>query len=370
MAPRTSSRAHRAAARFAAAAGLAAAVWRLGGGGAAYAVKGAWQGEPTALRGAVKGDFGTVVAGLEPAVAFPPVRYSREGVSLSVEDGHLNAEYAAKLDEDTMFNLRVDDEKAWVASLAGHDASLRVRGEGADLDRLSWDASQESSVEDVGDVRVEFNSDKAYNLTVTRESLATVAGAELDAKVRATNAGVTGRFGLRRQLPRGAALTYTVENPVGVYDLGKSTHIGRLSAPVAGGEAALRVEGDASAQDYEGSYRRGLAGGQADLRLSHKGGALGYNVSYARGLGEALPVDAAAQVGVDEEGAYTRLTAGRSLGHGLAARYEALARLGFGEEAQQHFRQAVRLSNKLGHAELSHGGGEGARLRVGYEFNA
>merc|ERR1719356_2145039 len=180
-----------------------------------------------------------MLAGLEPAVAFPPVRYSREGVALFVEDGHLNAEYAAKLDEDTMFNLRVDDEKAW-------------------------------------------------------------------------DAGVAGRFGLRRQLPRGAALTYTVENPVGVYDLGKSTHIGRLSAPVAGGEAALRVEGDASAQAYEGSYRRGLAGGQADLRLSHKGGALGYNVSYARGLGEALPVDAAAQVGVDEEGAYTRLTADRS----------------------------------------------------------
>uniref|UniRef100_A0A7S2K118 Uncharacterized protein n=1 Tax=Zooxanthella nutricula TaxID=1333877 RepID=A0A7S2K118_9DINO len=171
-------------------------------------------------------------------------------------------------------------------------------------------------------------------------------------------------------MPRGAEVTYSVENPVGVYDLGNSTHIGRLSAPVAGGEAALRVEGDASQQTYEGSYARDVAGGRADLRVSHRDGALGYNVSYARSFGEALPVDAAAHAGVDEDGAYARLTAGRAVGKGLDARYEALARLGFGAEADRQMKQALRLSNKLGYAELTHGNGEGAKLRMGYEFNA
>merc|ERR1719277_2549979 len=182
-----------------------------------------------------------------------------------------------------MLQLRIDDEQAWRASLQGEDASLRVRGQGTDLDSLSWEASQASSVEDVGDVRVEFNSDKEYNLTVVREMLAKIAGAELDAKVRATNAGVTGRLGARRELPGGVEASYSVENPVGVYDLASSTHRGRLSAPVAGGEAAVLVEGDASEQAYEGSYRREVQGGRADLRLSHTAGALGYNVSFARG---------------------------------------------------------------------------------------
>jgi len=372
MAPRSHARARRAAGRLAvlALAASAAAVCRFGSSGPAYAVKGAWQGEPTALKSAAKGDLGAVMEGLEPVFAFPSVGYSREGVALSVEDGHLNAAYSTKLDDDILLNFNVNDEKAWVASLGGHNASLRIRGEGADLDTLAWEAAQASKVEDVGDVLVEFNSDKEYNLTVTRESLARLAGAELDARMRATNAGVTGRLGARRRLPRGAEVTYSVENPVGVYDLGNSTHIGRLSAPVAGGEAALRVEGDASQQTYEGSYARDVAGGRADLRVSHRDGALGYNVSYARSFGEALPVDAAAHAGVDEDGAYARLTAGRAVGKGLDARYEALARLGFGAEADRQMKQALRLSNKLGYAELSHRNGDGAKLRMGYEFNA
>merc|ERR1719343_236110 len=221
-----------------------------------------------ALKGAVKGDFGTVMGGLEPKGVFPPVKYSNQGIALSVEDGRLNADYTTNIDEDTTLNLRVNDEKAWIASLLGHDASLRIRGEGTDLDNLAWEASQESFVEDVGDVKVEFNSDREYTLTVTRDALATIGGAEFAAKVRATNAGVTGRLGARRQLPRGAEVSYSVENPVGVYDLSSSTHIARLSAPVAGGEAALRMEGDANAQAYEGSYARGVAGGQANLKPS------------------------------------------------------------------------------------------------------
>jgi len=358
--------------RVAVLAGLVVGVSRLGTLSQTYAVKGSWQGNASALRDSFKGDFGTVAAGLAPRVSFPAVSYSREGLgmALSVDDGRLNADYTTKLDGDTTFNLRVNDEKAWKASLLGHDASLRVRGQGTDLENLFWEASQDSSVEDVGDVRVEFNSDKAYNLTVARHKLAEIAGVHLDAKVRATNAGVTSRLGARRSLPGGAEATYSVENPVGVYKVGRSTHNARLSVPVAGGEAALSFEGDSSSQAYEGSYGRGVGGGHADLRVSHTDGAVGYNVSYARGLADTLPVDAGVHLGIDDEGVYGRVTAKRDLGHGIDAEYEANARLELGNEQQKSLSHALKLSNKLGYAQLVHSNGEAPRVRMGYDFDA
>jgi len=370
MAPRSAPRSRSNAPGLAVLAGLAVALVHLGGLGPAYSVKGAWQGQPSTLKDTVKGDFGSVMEGLEPKVSFPPIAYHREGVALSVEDGHLNADYTTKLDGDTTLQLRVNDEQAWRASLQGEDASLRVRGQGTDLESLFWEASQSSSVEDVGDVKVEFNSDKEYNLTVAREMLARIAGAELDAKVRATKAGVTGRLGARRELPAGVDASYSVENPVGVYDLASSTHKGRLSAPVAGGEAVLRVEGDASAQAYEGSYAREVQGGRADLRLSHKDGAVGYNVSYARDFDDVLDGDAGVHVGIDEDGVYGKVSASREVGQGLGANYEASARFETREDRRLQLQHALKLSNKLGYAQLAHGSGEAPRLRVGYEFNA
>jgi len=112
-------------------AGLASSLLYLGSLGPAYSVKGAWQGQPSTLKDTVKGDFGSVMEGLEPKVSFPPITYHREGVALSVEDGRLNADYTTKLDEDTTLQLRVNDEQAWRASLLGGDASLRLRGQGS-----------------------------------------------------------------------------------------------------------------------------------------------------------------------------------------------------------------------------------------------
>jgi len=363
-----STTARRATPRLLALGGLVVALRQWGSQGPTYAVKGSWQGEPSVLTKAVKGEFGTVMSGLEPQVNFPPIRYNREGVALSVEDGQLFADYTTKLDGDTKLNLRVSDQQAWIASLLGSDASLRVRGQGRDLNSLSWEAAQESSVEGVGDVKVEFNSDKAYNLTVS--SWRRLRGAQLAAKVRATNAGVTGRLSARRELGAGAELSYSVENAVGVYDLGQSQHVGRLSAPVAGGAAALEVEGGAGAQVYRASYARAVGGGEANLRVSQDAGALGYNVSYTRSLADLVPVAADAQVGVDEDGAYGKLSASRDLGNGLEAYYEALARLGLGEDRKEQLQHALKVSNKLGYAQLAHGKGEAPRLRVGYEFNA
>merc|ERR1719188_29858 len=166
-----------------------------------------------------KGDLNDLLQGLEPKVKFPQVKYDREGLVLSVEDHRLHADYTSTFDNDKTLNLHVDDAQAWRASLSSGDTSLRVKGQGQDPESLFWEASQVSSAQGVGEVKVEFNSDKEYNLTVERPELTTVAGANIDARVRATHKGVTGCLEARRSLPRDAALSYSLENPVGNYNL-------------------------------------------------------------------------------------------------------------------------------------------------------
>jgi hypothetical protein len=324
------------------------------------------------LRDLTKGDLNDLLQGLEPKVKFPSVAYNREGLVLSVEDNRLNADYTSTFDDDKTLNLHVDDAQAWRASLSSGDTSLRVRGQGTDLDNLFWEAHQVSSADGVGDMKVEFNSDKEYNLTVAKQQLAAIAGANVDGSVRATNEGVTACLEARRALPGKATLSYSVENPVGVYTLNDCKHVGQLTMPVVGGDAALRVEGDAKTQDYYGSFSRNLQGGLADLRASREGGELGYNVSYARALDDLLPVDADMQVGADQAGVYSRLRARRGLGENLNAAYEATARVDRGGEMglQQQLAHSLKLSNKLGYAQLLHGTGQAPRLRVGYEFDA
>jgi len=372
MAPRQASRARAKVARFAVLAAGALVLRRWAREGPAYTVQGTWEGAPKA------GDLNELLKGLEPNVKLPAVSYSRKGLALSVEDGRLNADYTTKLDGDTTLQLRVNDEQEWRASLLGEDASLRVRGQATDLESLFWEASQSSSVEDMGDVKVEFNSDKEYNLTVVREMLARIAGAELDAKVRATNAGVTGRLGARRELPGGVEASYSVENPVGVYNLADCKHLGQLTVPVGGGlgELKLNIESDAGSPSYHGSYALKLQGGLAELKASLDGEELGYNVSYSRALNDLLNEDADVHMGVDQEGVYGRLSARRELTEGLDADYEATGRVGRVDQGEQgdawehDLAHALKLSNKLGYAQLLHAKGQAPRLRVGYEFDA
>eukprot|EP00440_Ansanella_granifera_P056659 gb/GFBE01061413.1/.p1 GENE.gb/GFBE01061413.1/~~gb/GFBE01061413.1/.p1 ORF type:complete len:363 (+),score=83.23 gb/GFBE01061413.1/:1-1089(+) len=334
--------------------------------GPGYAVKGSWEGAPSTLKDR---EFDSVLKGLEPTINLPPITFKREGLALSVEDGRLLADYVSKFGDGKTFQLRVNDEQDWRAGLSTDDASLRVRGHGPNLDNLFWEASQQGHADGVGEVLLEFNSDKAYNLTVAQANLAQVLGADLGARVQATNDGVTGRLDAERRLGD-VMLRYSVENPVGVYDLGKSTHVGEIAAGVAGGDATLRVTSEDSAQRYEGSYKRSVQGGQADLQLSYKDEALGYNVSYSRGLNDVLPVDSDVHLGADESGVYGRLAARRNVGEGLDAEYEARARLGIGEENSADLAHSLKLSSKLGFAQLLHGSDTSPRLRVGYEFNA
>jgi hypothetical protein len=227
---------------------------------------------------------------------------------------------------------------------------------------------------------LEFNSDKEYNLTVGRQQLAAIAGATLDGSVRATNAGVTGCLEVRRDLFGQADLSYSVENPVGVYTLADCKHLGQLTVPVAGGNAELKLkmESDAGSQSYQGSYGLEVpqVGGLAELKASLKGEELGYNVSYARALNDLLNEDADVHVGVDQEGVYGRLRARRELTEGLSADYEATGRVELvdkgdeGDAWKHDLAHALKISNKLGYAQLLHGKGQAPRLRVGYEFDA
>lgn len=372
MPSRQMSRSHATGARLAVLAALLMFLGQWAGKSPAFSVRGGWEGAPSTLKDLAKGDLNDLLKGLEPNVDLPAVAYNREGLALSVENGRLNADYTSKFDDDKTLNLHIDDEQAWRASLSSGDTSLRVKGQGQDLNNVFWEASQVGSAEGVGDVKVEFNSDKEYNLTVARQQLAAIAGANVDARVRATNAGVTGLLEARRSLPGQAALSYSMENPVGVYDLADFKHVGQLTVPVVGGNAALRVERDAQEQAYYGSYTRKLQGGLADLRASLEGEALGYNVSYARALDDLVPVDADVHVGADQAGVYGRIGARRSLGQDLSADYEATGRIDRGndEGMQQQLAHALKLSNKLGYVQLRHGTGEAPRMRVGYEFNA
>lgn len=357
----------RSALRLAVLGALALVLRECWSAGPAYAVKGAWEGDAGSLRGIAKGDLDSLLKGLEPDVDLPAISYAREGLQLSVEDGKLNANYVSKLGDDQTLQVHVNDEQAWRASLSTEDAYLRVRGHGPSLDGLFWEASRASSADGVGDVKVDFNSDGQYNLTISRDELATVVGADLSAKVRATNHGFTGLLAARRELPQGAILEYSVENPVGVYDMASSTHTGSLGVPVAGGQASLKVEGDSSSQGYYGSFARELGGGQASVKVSRESDALGYNISFARSLGKEMPT---LLVGVDESGAYGGVTAQQSIGEGASAEYVAVARLGRGANESQQMAHQLKISNKLGYAQLSHSLGSAPRLRLGYEFNA
>jgi hypothetical protein len=326
------------------------------------------------------GDLNELLKGLEPNVELPSVSYNREGLALSVEDGRLNAGYTGTFGKDNALTFRINDDQAWRASFSNDDASLRVRGQGQDFGKLSWEASQSGEVDGVGDVTLEFNSDKEYNLTVGRQQLAAIAGATLDGSVRATNAGVTGCLEVRRDLFGQADLSYSVENPVGVYTVADCKHLGQLTVPVAGGNAEfkLKIESDAGSQSYQGSYGLEVpqVGGLAELKASLKGEELGYNVSYARALNDLLNEDADVHVGVDQEGVYGRLRARRELTEGLSADYEATGRVELvdkgdeGDAWKHDLAHALKISNKLGYAQLLHGKGQAPRLRVGYEFDA
>eukprot|EP00933_Yihiella_yeosuensis_P043319 TRINITY_DN3805_c0_g1_i2.p1 TRINITY_DN3805_c0_g1~~TRINITY_DN3805_c0_g1_i2.p1 ORF type:complete len:362 (-),score=79.39 TRINITY_DN3805_c0_g1_i2:410-1495(-) len=346
-----------------AAAVLAVRSWN----GPAYAVKGKWEGASSDLQDG----HDQIFKGLEPDVSLPSIAFDREGLSLSVDGGRLNANYKSKFGEDQNFDFRINDEKAWRAGVSSNDASLHVEGHGNSLDDLFWEASQRGNANGLGDALLEFNSNKEYNLTIAQPQIGQLLGGNLGGKVRFTQDGATGHLNGQAALPAGANLAYSLENPVGVYNIGQSEHKALLTVPVADGTAALKVEYDGSDPSYKASYERGLVGGEGKVDFTYKGEQVGYNVSYLRSLG-SLPgdVDTGVHVGVDDDGVYGRLVARKDLAHDLSAKYEASGRVGVGEDSNPDLQHSLRLSNKLGYAEIHHGSEGSPRVRLGYEFDA
>eukprot|EP00927_Polykrikos_kofoidii_P076736 TRINITY_DN73776_c0_g1_i1.p1 TRINITY_DN73776_c0_g1~~TRINITY_DN73776_c0_g1_i1.p1 ORF type:complete len:416 (-),score=48.58 TRINITY_DN73776_c0_g1_i1:442-1545(-) len=336
----------------------------------AYSVKGSWEGNPKTLKTALRGSFSTLGTSLEPQVKFPCLRYQQNGLALSVEDGRLHADYSTSLDEDTQLNVNIDDYRAWKANLLGRNVSLRVRGQGTDLDTLSWEGSKFSNVDNVGDVKVHLNSDSKYNLTVGRRLLARIGGADVEGQLHATNGGVRGRLDARRVLPCGAQASYSIENPAGIYQLGRSTHRGQLTASVGGGDVTLEAQRDESAQSYGASFERDVLGGRASLSFSDTDGDVSYDVSYARRLDDMVAANADVHVGVDDDGVYGKATAQKIVGGGIGADCQAFARMGSGENRIKNWEHAVKLSHKLGYAQLVHKKDGAPRLFVGYDIDA
>jgi len=311
-------------------------------------------------------DYGSVMKGLEPVVTIPALGFSGDkGMSFSLADGKLSAKYAGQIGEDTQVGLSVAQDEAWKATLERGKTVLAVRGQGPSFNDVAWEASHAGSAAGVGDVLLEFNSDNKYNLTVTNDDLADIAGTHWAAKVKASNDGIERKLVATRSLPSEASLKYTVEHDMGVYDMDQYTHEAELSMPVAGGDAALKIGRKHAAMAYESSYKRSVQGGNAAVMFSYENDGILYNASYARDVGSG----AAAVVGVDNDGVYSKLTAARGVADGLDAAYEAQARAKFGsDESMAELSHALKLSHKLGHVLLTHGTNERPRIRLGYEF--
>lgn len=350
----------RSAARCLAALGMASLVVKQWSG-PAYVVKSAWEGEPEALK-----EYAGVVQGLEPKVALPDLSFDRgDGLSFSVKDGHLVASYKGQLGKDTSLGFNVNDEQAWNADLESGASSLKVRGQGASLDGSSWEAATSGSADGLGDVSLQYNSDKDYKLTVVNDKLPEIAGTSLSGKVTAQNAGVSGRLEARRDLPGNVGLKWSHENAVGDYDLSHATEVAELSTDVAGGDAVVKLSYENQGLGYEGSYSRGIGSGTGAMKVSLKDGAVGYNVSYADNVKAIADV----VIGVDTDGAYGSVSASRNVAAGVDAKYEAKARSNFDSESAPQLSGSLKLSNKLGYAQLLHSTEDKPKLRLGYEFN-
>lgn len=351
-------------------AAAAASVSQLGSWGPALATK--TKAKPKGgdvLKDRVEGDLDVILSRPRPEFALRGSALHRSGVGLEAHGGRLSATYATKIDPDTALQLAVDDEQAWQAAVEGHSRALRLRGRGPSLEDLYWEASQEGAVDGLGDVKVQFSSNDQYNLTVDQDDLLQLAGLRLGAGGRASNEGLAVRLAARRPLPGGTEVAYSVENPLGVYDVASLRHRGELRGPLAGGLAVLGAEGDATSQAIRGSFERPVAGGDLKVLAMHRDGDTSYDASYDRRV-SGLPVDARARLGVDDKAAYGQLSASRPLGRGLGAEYEANARIELQGKRDKAFSQTFKLKHELGDVQLVQSNADQPRVRVHYAFGS
>lgn len=329
--------------------------------GPAYVVKSSWDGEPESLK-----DYAGIFKGLEPSIALPALSFERgDGLVLSVDQGHLAANYKGQLGKDTSLDVSVNDEQDWTAALESGNAAVKVRGQGPSLEGVSWEAWHSGSADGVGDVSLYFNSSKDYKLAIANDDLGEVAGTSFSGKLTAEPAGMVGHLEARRNLPGNVAAKLTHENHMGDYDLRNAIETAEFTTDLAGGQAALKLAYANQAPEYEAAYSRAIQDGQADVKVSLKDGAVGYNVSYNQNVNDVADV----LVGLDQNGVYGTLSASRDVAEGLGAQYEARVRATLDNEGTPSLSHTLKLSSKLGYAQLLHGLDEKPRLKLGYEFN-
>lgn len=289
--------------------------------------------------------------GIESSVG--GVVFDQGGLKFSVEDGHLAADYERDLGNVGRVSVGMTDDQAWKLGFADAQSSVRLRGKGAELER--WAASRRQHVEGLGDVAVDVDSDKQYNLQVAPK-IAPVLGAQVDATLRASNNGVAARLEGQRNLTKKVGVRYSVENDVGDYDPSHLQHHAAITAKLGGeslGKATMEV---------------------ATPRAASKDGArdIEYAAFYDQPLPRFLPADSNVRIGVDNDGMFGKLSASRELGAGIAVEAETnlRSRPTAGDTHDLARESSLKLSNDLGYVGFRQPAGESPRLQVGYKFDA
>jgi len=205
-----------------------------------------------------------------------------------------------------------------------------------------------------------------YNATYSHD-LGTLLQGDSAAVVGIDNGGVYGHFAKGHAVGGGVSAVYEVggradgddrsfsHSATVNHDLGslKLTH--GSDKPVAAALAVATSQGPAS-----------LSG---KLGYELNADAPTFNLTVSTDLAEALDkLEATGEivVGLDDtsaDGLYGKLTASRSVGDGLTVDLSSGGRM-------KSLAHSVKLSNKLGYAELVQAGDEGPRLKLGYQFDA
>lgn len=304
--------------------------------GPSFTVKGAWEGTIEDLKSLPKG--------LEPTSG-GGVAISNGNVELAVNgDGFLGLTYA-----DGPLSFKMDDSTDWAANFTQDSVALRLKGSGNGV--VDWEASKSSSVEGLGDVELEMDSNGGLEVGLT-PSLPAVKGLGLTAHTLSNGDGIAGSLEASSSA-NDVDLSYLVKNEAGNYDLASLKHLALIAAKVGGGDASAAYSYDDSGQNYNATFATAVAGGDASLEYADGADGRSYNVSFSRALSDLLGSDSDVAVGVDADGAYGALSVSRDLGD-IGATVDVSGRVGT-DGSNPSYAEALTLAHKLGSVTVSSG---------------
>jgi len=290
--------------------GLLAAVRQLGFG-PALSVQGAWEGGLADVRSLPRGLESSVAGGLT---------FNEKGASVSVADGSMNVHYT-----DGPVSFSMDDGSSWEANITEPDMNFRARGAG--LNDISWEASKRSSVDGLGAVTVDLNSEQDFGVSV-EPKLPDIAGTKLKLFTHSRGEDIYGRLEAQRALSKNMDLTYTVENEEGDYDPANLAHAAQLVGRYGDHNMVVKV--------------------------ANEGESPSYNATYAHALGG----DNGVVLGIDNEGVYGTFTKDQKVSKGLGVGYKFAGRTHDGDWSDPTFAQSAKLKHDLGTLTLAQASGE------------